>query len=127
MIKYVPIFLFCLWASTAQAFNLSVTATSSPSRSWNDGVLEAQVGDSVTFVCTPSNGTAPYSYEWNMGDFGYYKDRYADESTYGSFTYDDSDGTVTFPFNYPGRYDVKVTVTDNTSATDLKYMRLLAR
>jgi hypothetical protein len=122
MIKYVLIFLFCLWASTAQAFNLSVTA-SAPSRSWSDGVLEVQVGDSVTFAMTATGYDTSVTYEWVMGDFGYYKDRYADESTYGSFAYTDEDPV--FPFNYPGRYDVKVSVTDAAPVTEVAYISIM--
>ncbi|MHA2065746.1 MAG: hypothetical protein ACXABY_15320, partial [Candidatus Thorarchaeota archaeon] len=119
MIKYVPIFLFCLWASTAQAFNLSVTA-SAPSRSWNDGVLEIVTGDTVTFDMTASGGTGPYTYEWNFGDYGHYKSRYAD----GGSIYDDEDPVR--DFDYAGRYDVEVIVTDtgDGNTTEMAYISI---
>jgi hypothetical protein len=104
------IFVFFLFFGIAPsycgAFDLHVTATA-PGRTWNDGVLEVEVGDTVSFSMTASGGAGPYAYEWDFGDFGYYKERYADRLK-TNYTAKDP----TWIFNYPGRYDVKVLVTD---------------
>jgi PKD repeat protein len=81
--------------SSSTAFTVSITSPS--------GAIEINAGQSVSFKSTVSNGTSPYTYEWDF-------DGGATNSTV------QDPGSITFS-STPGIYTVSLTVTDNSGAT----------
>lgn len=73
---------------------MTLTATASASSD------DIDVGTSVTFTCTPSGGTSPYTYVWETDDPACYATPITAQNP-------------SHTFDWPGRHEVKVTVTDD--------------
>jgi hypothetical protein len=93
------LFIFLVFFTVpCYGFNLSVSV--SGGNTWTNGVYQAAAADSLSFTCTPSSGTGPYTYSWNFDDLDTYKT--------GVSTSQNPSHT----FDYLGLHKVWVTVTD---------------
>ena len=81
--------------SSSSALTVSITSPS--------GAVEINAGQSVNFQSTVSNGTSPYTYEWDFG--GGATNRTVQDP-----------GSIIFS-STPGAYTVSLTVTDSSGAT----------
>jgi hypothetical protein len=102
--------IFISITSNAFAFDLSVTATGG-SGNWDNGVYVINRGSTVNFLLSPTNGSSPYTYCWNLGTIEGYKNE-ADSSCHSTVK------NPSHTFDSPGEFDVWVTVTDNDSDSE---------
>src|SRR2546426_861178 len=88
-------------SKVAQTQGVTVTSPPAPlAASASSPRAAADVGQSITFTCTGSGGTAPYTYDWSFGD-----------GTTGS------GAQITHMYTQTGAFQTTVVVTDGNGAT----------
>lgn len=108
---FLIVLLFLGFPLHVHAFNLSATCSSGGSWDAGGDIYEASRGATIGFACTPSSGTAPYTYCWDFGNF--YGFRHEADDTCHSTSQNPSN-----TYNAPGKFQVWVTVTDDDSNTE---------
>ena len=114
LILFTAFFIFGY--SLVFAFDLEVSG-SGGSGFWNYGRYEISKGATISFSCTPSGGTAPYTYCWDFGTS-------PSNAKLGEWDHDglqicySTNQNPSYTFNHYGQYAVWVYVEDNASNSE---------
>jgi hypothetical protein len=135
IIKIICILLFPVFAN---AFDLTVSI-SGGSGYWSNGVYYIDPSATVSFACTPSGGTAPYTYSWDFdhppkgATITWRRDWDTDgDSNTGYDEGDDkwleysTEQNPSYQFLYPLEYDVWVHVKDAAGVVEKAVLKLSA-
>lgn len=140
VLRYMLINFFLIFFVCSQAFPFDLSVSISGGNGyWSSGVYYIDPDATVSFYCTPSGGTAPYSYSWDFdhppkgAEITWRRDWDTDEDS--NTGYDEGDEhwleysteqNPTYQFLYVADYAATVHVKDAAGAVEKSIIKLSA-